>query len=284
MTTDGRRAASRRQRAQHHHVPRGERRVDVADGRPTSSRARRSTGAMPRPRCCLSRSTSSSRPSIAAPQTDCSAARVPRAISSSSTAAACRSLSTSDDVASLLAGEAVDVATLRLGAVALGAGDIASRRRGGRATGIDVDRVVLISEPDDAAAAAPPPTVTVERTRTTRTATVSELPRRVLVDPRRGLQRRLEGDGRLVRAWVPHGRSPAASTAGGCRLRASPVTVTMTWTPQRTMWIGMAPGRVGGARLRGADLARPGQVPSVRCRARRSLDWPSATVGRRRGR
>ena len=109
-------------------------------------------------------------------------------------------------------------------------------------TGLDVDRVVLDQRGTVDTSAAPvqaAPTVVVHRTRTTRTATVSNCPAGCWL---------ILGEG-FNTGWEAHAGStnlgaPRQISGGfnGWLLppSASPVTVTMKWAPQRTMWIGMA--------------------------------------------
>ncbi len=147
-----------------------------------------------------------------------------------------------DASSSLLTGEAVDVQPCDgIARSHLAAGRIASRPPMGLTTGIDVDRIVLAQ---CASHRSPRPAAThgVDRPRPHDAHGHRDgLPDRVLVDPRRGLQRRLEGDGRRPDLGAPRQISGGFN---GWRLPAStsPVTVTMTWTPQRTMWIGMVAG------------------------------------------
>jgi arabinofuranan 3-O-arabinosyltransferase len=107
----------------------------------------------------------------------------------------------------------------------------------GLTTGLDVDQVVLRS--GDVTESPPPPQVSVARTRTARTATVAPCPSGCWL---------MLGEGynpgwAATRDGVDLG-APRQISGGfnGWWLPASTVatTVTMTWTPQRTMWIGMA--------------------------------------------
>jgi arabinofuranan 3-O-arabinosyltransferase len=79
-----------------------------------------------------------------------------------------------DTAARLLAGEAVDVAPCD-GAMQLAAGTHRITTTAGTQTGVDIDRITLRSGASDAVAVTSP-TVTVERTRTERTATVAPCP------------------------------------------------------------------------------------------------------------
>lgn len=137
-----------------------------------------------------------------------------------------------EQVAQLVAGQPVTVATCDGSPLTLAAGQHVIASTPGRATGIDVDRVVLTS--GDLPAAGTRPTVTVERSNFTRTATVGPCP-----------------DG----CWLTlgEGLNPGwSASAGGRSLGAprqldggfngwwiepstTPTTVTMTWEPQTTL-------------------------------------------------
>lgn len=142
-----------------------------------------------------------------------------------------------ETVARLLAGDAVDVAPCQPDAFQLGEGEhLLATTPGGR-TGIDVDRVVLSDwHPGDLEP--PPPTVAVERTRTTRTATVQGCPSGCWLILGEGFNdgwtATMDGDDlgppRQIAGGFNGWRLPGSST---------PMTVTMRWTPQRTMWAGM---------------------------------------------
>jgi arabinofuranan 3-O-arabinosyltransferase len=105
------------------------------------------------------------------------------------------------------------------------------------ATGVDVDQVVLRS--GEVAAAPPPPKVTVSRTRTTRTAIVAPCPSGCWLILGEGYNNGWDATGGGVALGAPRQISGGFN---GWWLPASttPTTVTMSWTPQRTMWIGMA--------------------------------------------
>ena len=143
---------------------------------------------------------------------------------------------------SLLAGQAVDVQPCDAALLHLAAGVHRLTTTPGSATGVDIDRVVLEQLPSvDAAAVgpAPPPTVVVDRTRTTRTATVSNCPAGCWLILGEGFN-----DGWNAHAGSTNLGAPRQISGGfnGWLLppSASPVVVTMKWAPQSTMWIGMA--------------------------------------------
>jgi arabinofuranan 3-O-arabinosyltransferase len=142
-----------------------------------------------------------------------------------------------DALTQLLPGQSVDVPTCTSAAVALAAGDHRLSTTAGATTGIDVDRVVLRNGAPNYGGLATP-VVKATRTRTTRTATVTNCPSgcwlilgegfndgwRASVDGHSlGAPRQI--DGGFNGWWLP------GST--------SAVTVMMHWTPQRTMWIGL---------------------------------------------
>jgi arabinofuranan 3-O-arabinosyltransferase len=184
-----------------------------------------------------------------------------------------------DTVSRLLAGEAVDVRPCDDSALNAPAGRHRITTSAGTVTGIDVDRVVLRD-----AAAAPvsiesPPQVTVDRTRTTRTATVTNCPTGCWL---------ILGEG-FNDGWQAQQGStdlgPPRQISGGFNGwwlpgADSPVTVTMTWEPQRTMWIGMIVALLAVlacALLIWRDRARTDMtVPSAP-----TPDWPPSPVGRR---
>ncbi|HEY0519587.1 MAG TPA: alpha-(1-_3)-arabinofuranosyltransferase family protein, partial [Ilumatobacteraceae bacterium] len=144
-----------------------------------------------------------------------------------------------DSMTQLLAGAAVDVEPCTGGTIALAAGDHRISTAPGLATGIDVDRIVLQSGPPPSeVGAAPAPTVDVRRERTRRTATVSNCPTGCWLILGEGFN-----DGwKATLAGKDLGPPrPVSGGFNGWRLPGSttPVTVTMTWTPQGTMWIGM---------------------------------------------
>ena len=150
----------------------------------------------------------------------------------------------------LLSGQAVDVRPCDPTLLHLVAGSHRLTTTPGSATGLDIDRVVLDQLPTIDAATAPvdvsvtsptdgAPSVVLHRTRTTRTATVSNCPSGCWL---------ILGEG-FNDGWHAHEGStdlgaPRQISGGfnGWLLppSASPVTITMTWAPQTTMWIGMA--------------------------------------------
>jgi arabinofuranan 3-O-arabinosyltransferase len=122
-------------------------------------------------------------------------------------------------------------------AVDLAAGAHRLLTAAGSITGIDVDQIVLRSGQP-----APPtsrPSVTVKRSRTTRTATVAGCPAGCWLILGEGYN-----DGWQARMGRTDLGAPRQISGGfnGWWLpgSTSPATVTMTWAPQRTMWIGMA--------------------------------------------
>jgi arabinofuranan 3-O-arabinosyltransferase len=184
-------------------------------------------------------------------------------------------------ISSLLSGDAVDVQPCDSPSIALASGPHRLTTAAGSTTGIDVDRIVLSdARPDGIATAANPPTVSVDRTRTTRTATVTNCPTGCWLILGEGYN-----DGWKATVADLDLGAPRQISGGfnGWRLPASdaPVTVTMTWTPQRTMWIGMALAAlsvVACAVLIWRDKAKT----DVRVPAAPVMDWPSVPVGRRR--
>jgi arabinofuranan 3-O-arabinosyltransferase len=183
----------------------------------------------------------------------------------------------------LLEGTAVDVHPCPSTTLHLGGGTHLISTAAGLATGLDVDRIVLSS--GEHPTADTHPTVTTTRSRTTRTATVTDCPAGCWL---------ILGEG-FNDGWE--------ATAGGTNLGAprqisggfngwwlpgstSPVTVSMTWAPQRTMWIGMILAAL--AVLACAVLIVIGMLR--RDRVRRPMPtpaapipyWPVEPVGRRR--
>ncbi len=136
----------------------------------------------------------------------------------------------------LLAGAAVDVQPCTASPLNLAAGTHRISTAKGLTTGLDIDRVVLRS--GEPAPADPQPAVTTARSRTTRTATVTGCPDGCWLILGEGYN-----DGWSATAGNTDLGPPRQISGGfnGWRLppSTSPVTVTMTWTPQRTMWIGM---------------------------------------------
>ena len=145
-------------------------------------------------------------------------------------------------LSALLSGQAIDVQACDPTLVHLVSGPHRLTTTPGLASGLDVDRVVLDQPPSVDATAAPAeasPTVEVSRTRTTRTATVSNCPAGCWLILGEGFN-----DGWEARAGSTDLGAPRQISGGfnGWLLppSAEPVTITMKWDPQRTMWIGMA--------------------------------------------
>jgi arabinofuranan 3-O-arabinosyltransferase len=183
----------------------------------------------------------------------------------------------------LLEGTPVDVHPCPATTFHLAGGTHLISTAAGLTTGLDIDRIVLRSgEPP---VAGTHPTVTTTRSRTTRTATVSDCPAGCWL---------ILGEG-LNDGWE--------ATAGGTNLGAprqisggfngwwlpgstSPVTVKMTWAPQRTMWIGMILAAL--AVLACAVLIVIGMLRRDRVREPLPMPaapvpyWPVEPVGRRR--
>jgi hypothetical protein len=149
----------------------------------------------------------------------------------------------------------------------------------GIVTGIDVDRIVL-SDAQTAVASPPTPTVVVHRSRTSRTATVTNCPTGCWLISGEGFN-----DGWQAVAGSEDLGSPRQISGGfnGWWLPGSdsPVTVTMTWTSQRTMWIGMALAAL-------AVIACAALIWRDKDRAEIAVpkapvpDWPAQLVDRRR--
>ena len=153
-------------------------------------------------------------------------------------------LVTPASMAQLLAGSAVTVQPCDGAAVDLAAGTHQLSTAAGTVTGLDVDQIVLRSgQPDPGQAA---PTVTVERSRTTRKATVAGCPAGCWLILGEGYN-----DGWRATLHGSELGAPRQISGGfnGWRLpgSVSPVTVTMTWEPQRTMWAGMAVAALGSS-------------------------------------
>ena len=148
----------------------------------------------------------------------------------------------------------------------------------GKSTGIDVDQVVLRSGAEAVASA--PATVVVHRTRTSRTATVSNCPDGCWLILGEGFN-----DGWEAEAAGKSLGPPRQISGGfnGWRLpgSTSPVTVTMTWTPQRTMWIGMALAALAVLACAGL-IWRDKAVAELRAPAAPTPNWPPVLIGRRR--
>jgi arabinofuranan 3-O-arabinosyltransferase len=143
---------------------------------------------------------------------------------------------TAADLADLLDGKAVTVGPCDGAVSSLTAGTHRISTAAGLSTGLDVDRIVLRSGAPAPVSSAP--TVTVRRTRTTRTATVSNCPDGCWLILGEGLN-----DGWHASASGRDLGTPQQISGGfnGWWLSGSTgaVTVAMTWQPQRTMWIGM---------------------------------------------
>ncbi|HSB86401.1 MAG TPA: hypothetical protein VLD86_08835, partial [Ilumatobacteraceae bacterium] len=183
-----------------------------------------------------------------------------------------------DALTQLLAGRAVDVSTCDGSAVQLAAGQHRLTTTAGAGTGIDVDRVVLRNGAPAVGGLAAP-TVDVSRTRTTRTATVSNCPSGCWLILGEGFndgwQATVGGhslgaprqiDGGFNGWWLPGA--------------SGPVTVTMRWTPQRTMWIGLT---LAGLAVVACIVLiwrdrRRGELPVVDSPI---VGWPIAAVPRR---
>ncbi len=146
-------------------------------------------------------------------------------------------LVTPESVAQVLAGATVTVGMCDPAVVDLATGTHQVTAAAGNVTGLDVDQIVLRS--GEQAATARPPSVVAERSRTTRTATVSNCPDGCWLILGEGFN-----DGWHAKVGGTDLGAPHQISGGfnGWLLAGSndPVTVTMTWTPQRTMWIGMA--------------------------------------------
>jgi arabinofuranan 3-O-arabinosyltransferase len=182
----------------------------------------------------------------------------------------------------LLSGQAVDVQPCDPALLHLVAGVHRATTTPGLATGIDIDRVVLDQLPtvDAAAPVDVAPTVVVSRTRTTRTATVSNCPSGCWLILGEGFN-----DGWQARAGSINLGAPRQISGGfnGWLLppSASPVTVTMKWAPQKEMWIGMALAAI-------AVLVCGALIFADRKRAELAVadapvpQWPPVPVNRRR--
>ncbi len=143
-----------------------------------------------------------------------------------------------DAMVRLLTGEAVDAAPCVASPLDMTAGSHRLTTTSGLTTGLDVDRVVLRSPQQRDGLAQVQPTVTVRRSRTSRTATITDCPTGCWLILGEGYN-----DGWQATMGGTHLGAPRQISGGsnGWWLPGSktPVTVTMTWTPQRTMWIGM---------------------------------------------
>ena len=183
-----------------------------------------------------------------------------------------------DTITQLLAGASVTVIPCDPAQVDLTAGAHEMITAAGSATGIDVDQVVLRSGAEAPATAAP--TVAVTRSRTNRTATVTNCPDGCWLILGEGYNDGWQGEAAGKSLGAPRQISGGFN---GWRLpgSTSPVTVTMTWTPQRTMWIGMALAALAVlacAVLIWRDKARD----EMRVPAAPTPHWPPAMISRRR--
>lgn len=187
-------------------------------------------------------------------------------------------LVTEATIAQVLAGSAVRVQTCDSAVVELAAGTHRLSTAAGLATALDVDQIVLNS--GEPAHTTSQPRVIVQRTRTTRTATVTDCPAGCWLILGEGYN-----DGWQASMGITDLGAPRQISGGfnGWWLPAStsPVTVTMTWAPQRTMWIGMtlaALAVLGCAALIWRDRAGA----EMRTPTAPVLHWPIEAVGRRR--
>ena len=183
-----------------------------------------------------------------------------------------------DAITRLIDGASVTVAPCDPAEIDLGAGAHALTTATGGATGIAVDQVVLRSGAEPAETAAP--TVTMQRSRTTRTATVTDCPDGCWLILGEGYN-----DGWHAESAGKSLGAPRQVSGGfnGWRLpgSTSPVTVTMTWTPQRTMWFGM--GLAALAVLACALLIwRDKTADDMRAPGAPTPNWPAEIIGRRR--
>jgi arabinofuranan 3-O-arabinosyltransferase len=192
-----------------------------------------------------------------------------------------------DTITQLLAGATATVLPCDGVALNVAAGTHRLTTTAGGITGIDVDRVVMRDAPGaavDAAApiAAPetPSSVSVQRTRITRTATVTNCPTGCWL---------ILGEG-FNDGWQAEQGStdlgPPRQISGGFNGwwlsgSESPVTVTMTWTPQRTMWVGMILALLG-LLLCAALIWRDDTQTEMTVPNEPVPDWPPHPVGRRR--
>lgn len=181
-------------------------------------------------------------------------------------------------MAQLLAGLAVDVTPCDAAKIELPAGAHRVTTAAGQQTGLDVDRIVF-ADVDSLAGRVSPPTVTVHRTRTTRTAKVDGCPAGCWLILGEGYN-----DGWKATLNGNDLGSPRQISGGfnGWQLPGSPsaVTVAMQWTPQRTMWAGMLLAGlavIACALLIWRDRA-VAVMPSI---AAPVPGWPTVTVGRR---
>jgi arabinofuranan 3-O-arabinosyltransferase len=180
-------------------------------------------------------------------------------------------------IAQILAGSPVTVESCDPAEIDLAAGTHQISATAGSTTGIDVDQVVLRSGAPAASTSAP--RVDVQRGRTTRTATVSNCPTGCWLILGEGYNDGWEADANGDGLGAPR------QISGGFNGwwvpgSSSPVTVTMIWAPQRTMWIGMllaALAVVGCAVLVWRDKART-DMPSYKAPV---PNWPPPPARRR---
>ncbi|MDP9464784.1 MAG: DUF3367 domain-containing protein [Actinomycetota bacterium] len=187
---------------------------------------------------------------------------------------------TSATIARLLAGSAVTVQPCDPPVVDLAVGTHQLSAAAGSVTGLDVDQIVLQSGQSEPTSSATRPTVTVQRSRTTRTATITDCPAGCWLILGEGYN-----NGWKATLGTTDLGAPRQISGGfnGWRLpgSTSPVTVTMTWAPQRTMWIGM--GLAALAVLACAALIwRDRAGAEIRTPTAPALHWPIEAVGRRR--
>jgi arabinofuranan 3-O-arabinosyltransferase len=141
-------------------------------------------------------------------------------------------------VTRLLAGAAVDVTPCVATPLDMTAGTHRLTTASGLTTGLDVDRVVLRSPQQGDSVTPAQPTVTVRRSRTSRTATVSGCPNGCWLILGEGYNDGWQATMSGTNLGAPRQIS-GGSNGWWLPGSTSPVTVTMTWTPQRTMWLGM---------------------------------------------
>jgi arabinofuranan 3-O-arabinosyltransferase len=142
-----------------------------------------------------------------------------------------------DALRRLLDGEAVTVGRCDGGDVSLGAGEHRITTSAGPVTGIDVDRVVLISGTPPAAT--PAIGVTIDRSRTSRTLTVEPCPVGCWVVLGEGLNPGWQATS--AGAALPAGRQISGGFNGWWLDPSDePTELTVTWAPQRAVTIGLA--------------------------------------------
>ena len=177
-------------------------------------------------------------------------------------------------IAQLLTGSTVTVPPCDPTQIELVAGTHVMTTVNGSTSGIDVDQVVLRSGTE--ATPTPSPTVVVHRSRTSRTATVGNCPNGCWLILGEGFNDGWQADA------AGKSLGPPRQISGGFNAwrlpgATSPVTVTMTWTPQRTMWIGMALAAL--AVLACALLIwRDKAVDEMRVPVAPAPNWPPAVI------